>query len=54
MGTLHTLLAVDGERTVEELSQESSAQVLLDLAVLVDLGLIDFDVRPSRSVQLVG
>jgi MFS transporter, DHA1 family, tetracycline resistance protein len=54
MGTLHTLLAVDGERTVEELSHESSAQVLLDLAVLVDLGLIDFDVRPSRSVQLVG
>ena len=53
LGTLQTLLSVDGERTVEELSDNSSAEVLFDLAVLLDLGLINFDVRPSRSVQLV-
>jgi DHA1 family tetracycline resistance protein-like MFS transporter len=53
LGTLQTLLAVDGARTVEELGDHSSAEVLFDLAVLMDLGLISFDVQPSRSVQLV-
>ena len=45
LGTLQTLLAVDGVRTVEELGDHSSAEVLFDLAVLMDLGLVSFDVQ---------
>jgi hypothetical protein len=55
VGTLHTLLAVDGRRTVQELSDHSvSAEVLVDLAILMDLSLINFDAPPARSAQLVG
>jgi hypothetical protein len=55
LGTLHTLLEVDGERTIQELSdRRASTRVLLDLAVLQDLGLIQFDVRSAHAVQPVG
>ena len=50
MSTLHTLLDVNGERTVRELSdRRASARVLLDLAVLMDLGLVEFEARPARD-----
>jgi hypothetical protein len=55
IGTLRTLLAVDGQRSVQELSDHvTSADVLVDLAILMDLSLINFDLSASRSGQLVG
>jgi hypothetical protein len=55
LGTLRTLLAVNGERTVRELVEDGGgARVLLDLAILTDLGLVNFETQPGRSAQLVG
>jgi hypothetical protein len=55
VGTLQTLLAVDGHRTVQELSDHAaSVDVLVDLAILMDLSLISFDVPNGRPVQPVG
>ncbi len=55
VGTLRTLLAVDGHRTVQELRDHvASAEVLVDLAILLDLSLINFDSPTNGSVQLVG
>jgi hypothetical protein len=55
VGTLQTLLAVDGRRTVQELSDHAaSVDVLVDLAILMDLSLISFDTPNGRPVQPVG
>jgi DHA1 family tetracycline resistance protein-like MFS transporter len=55
VGTLQTLLAVDGRRTVQELSDRAaSIDVLVDLAILMDLSLITFDTPNGHSVQPVG
>jgi hypothetical protein len=55
MSAVHTLLAVNGERTVRELTDEhATAQVLLDLSVLCDLGLIEFQMPPAHEQQSVG
>jgi hypothetical protein len=55
VGTLRTLLAIDGHRTVQELRDHvAGAEVLADLAILLDLSLINFDSPTNGSVQLVG
>jgi len=44
VGTLQTLLSVDGRRSIQELSDRAvSAEVLVDLAILMDLSLISLD-----------
>lgn len=54
LSTLRTLLTIDGERTIDELSdRRPSAELLLDLAALMDLGLVQFESRPARAAQLV-
>src|SRR5206468_2971174 len=54
LGTLYTLLAINGERSVQDLSQHSaSAHVLGDLAILLDFGLIDFNGHASLAGQPV-
>jgi hypothetical protein len=55
VSTLRTLLAVDGQRTIQEIGQYvGTAKVLSDLAILMNLGLVSFETQPNRSVQLVG
>jgi Domain of unknown function (DUF4388) len=50
MGTLHTFLAVDGVRSIEQISQgEQVAQVLLDLAALSNLGLVALDDQGDQA-----
>jgi hypothetical protein len=52
VGTLRTLLAIDGERTIQELSQDCARpRVLLDLALLKELGLIRFEVWAARAAD---
>jgi Domain of unknown function (DUF4388) len=50
MGTLHTFLAVDGVRSIEQISRgEQVARVLLDLATLSGLGLVALDGQGDQT-----
>jgi MFS family permease len=55
VSTLRTLLSVNGQRTIEELGERGgAAKVLMELATLMNLGLVSFQAEPSRSAQVVG
>jgi MFS family permease len=54
VSTLRTLLSVNGQRTIEELGESGgAAAVLIELATLMNLGLVSFQAEPSRSAQVV-
>jgi hypothetical protein len=47
-------LSVNGQRTIEELGESGgAAAVLIELATLMNLGLVSFQAEPSRSAQVV-
>jgi hypothetical protein len=55
LGAVHTMLAVDGKRSVQDLAQSKpSALVLSDLVALMEVGLIDFSSAKSALPQPVG